>query len=266
MREPHRERDYLRPAEVPVYLAACSDFWRPRALTLILTGVRVGELVALEWGDIDWHGSAVIVRRALKRDGIGSTKGDETGRRVDMGPRLTEALRDLHARQAELTVGDVDLGLVFPAPGGGYDDPGRLLDEHRAALKRAGLRLSLRNHELRHTAAAVWLSLGFGLEYVRRQMGHRQITTTINAYGHHEGSMIPAAAARAEAAILGTETGRGGSPLGTPDLKEGDSNSRSDRSPIPDFQSGAFNHSAILPRNGANQPQKMDGTDPVIVS
>ena len=56
--------------------------------------------------------------------------------------------------------------------------------EHRPALKRVGLRLSLVNHELRHTAAATWLSLGLPMEYVRRQMGHRQITTTINSYGH----------------------------------------------------------------------------------
>ena len=62
--------------------------------------------------------------------------------------------------------------------------------------------MSLINHELRHTAAAAWLSLGLPLEYVRRQMGHRSITTTIANYGHLERTMIPDAAARAEAALL----------------------------------------------------------------
>ena len=72
---PHRERDYLRAAEVPAYLDACSAFWRPRALALILTGMRMGELLALRWEDVDWHGRAVIVHRAPKRDGaIGSTR------------------------------------------------------------------------------------------------------------------------------------------------------------------------------------------------
>ena len=46
-------------------------------------------------------------------------------------------------------------------------------------------------------------SLGFPLEYVRRQMGHRQITTTIRAYGHLERTLIPDAAARSERALLG---------------------------------------------------------------
>jgi integrase len=90
-------------------------------------------------------------------------------------------------------------------PKGGHDDAQRLLRyEHRPALKRAGLRTSLVAHELRHTAAAIWLSLGYPMEYVRRQMGHRQIATTINSYGHLERTMIPDAAARAENAVLGT--------------------------------------------------------------
>jgi integrase len=94
--------------------------------------------------------------------------------------------------------------LVFPAPSGGYDDAKRLLEhEHRPALERAGLRTSIVTHELRHTAAAAWLSLGFALEYVRRQMGHRDIATTIRNYGHLERTLIPDAAARTEAAVLG---------------------------------------------------------------
>lgn len=201
---PHRERDYLRPDEVGPYLDACSPFWRPRAMLMLLTGMRIGEVLALEWRDVDWHGNAIIVRRSLKTKGadrVGSTKGDEDGRRVDMGPALARTLRDHQAAAEEMT-DDLDRAVIFPAPGGGYDDPGRVLRyEHREALKRAGLRLTLVNHELRHTAAAVWLSLGLGLEYVRRQMGHRSITTTITNYGHLEPSMTATAARRVEAAM-----------------------------------------------------------------
>jgi integrase len=67
------------------------------------------------------------------------------------------------------------------------------------------LRTSIVTHELRHTAAAVWLSLGLPVEYVRRQMGHRDIATTIRNYGHLERTLIPDAAARTEAAVLGDQ-------------------------------------------------------------
>src|SRR5207344_3569603 len=110
--------------------------------------------------------------------------------------------RDHRALAGEL-LPNYDDGLLFPGQDGGYDDPQRLLRyEHRAALKRAGLRMTLVNHELRHTSAAVWLSLGLGLEYVRRQMGHRSITTTIRNYGHLEPSMTPQAADQVERALL----------------------------------------------------------------
>jgi integrase len=202
LKTPHRERDYLRPDEVPRYLAAASDFWRPRALTLILTGMRVGELCGLRFADIDWAGGAVIVRRSRKRDHtVGSTKGDETGRRVDAGPVLLAALADQRVLRAEHDGAHAD-DLVFPDPASELDTPRRLLDhEHRRALERAGLRLSLVNHELRHTAAAAWLSSGLPLEYVRRQIGHASIATTIANYGHLEPSMMPDAAARTEAAL-----------------------------------------------------------------
>ena len=140
LKEPHRERDHLRPHEVPVYLQACSD---SRAMTLILTGCRIGELLGLRWDDVDWQGSAIIIGRAVKLDGVGSTKGDETGRRVDMGPRLAAALRDHRARLAEKDIA-WDQGLVFPGPRGGHDSAKRLLDyEHRPALRDAGLRTTL---------------------------------------------------------------------------------------------------------------------------
>jgi integrase len=122
-------------------------------------------------------------------------------RLVEDGATLLAALANQHAIAAEHDLAQHH-ALVFPAPHGGLDRPRRLLDrEHRPALRRAGHRASLLNHELRHTAAAAWLSSGLPLECVRRQMGHRSITTTIANYGHLERSLMPGAAAQTEAAL-----------------------------------------------------------------
>jgi integrase len=45
----HREMDYLRPDEIPRYLDACDDLYRPLAEALIATGVRISEALALTW-------------------------------------------------------------------------------------------------------------------------------------------------------------------------------------------------------------------------
>jgi hypothetical protein len=94
---------------------------------------------------------------------------------------------------------------VIGVPGRGHEPPkdGRLTnDPARAALKRAGLRRSVRFHDLRHSAAAAWLAAGRPMMYVQRQLGHTDFGTTIRSYGHLEESFLPDAAERVEAAIL----------------------------------------------------------------
>jgi hypothetical protein len=65
-----------------------------------------------------------------------------------------------------------------------------------------------RHARVRNPAAAVWLSLGFPVEYVRRQMGRRDIARTIRNHGHLERTLIPDAAAPTEAAVLGDQESR----------------------------------------------------------
>src|SRR5919202_338529 len=83
----HREMDYLRLEEIPRYLEACDGVYRPLAETLIATGLRISEALALTWGDVDWSARRLRVLRSRKREGAGSTKGDRF-RPVDFRPPL----------------------------------------------------------------------------------------------------------------------------------------------------------------------------------
>ena len=192
--EQHREMDYLRLDEIPRYLAACSPRYRPLATLLIATGMRISEALALTWRDIDWAGNALIVSRSMKGATIGSTKNDNS-RRIDLGPNLLQLLRERHAQ--------AHTDLIFP------NHQGRHLnrtvvsrDWHHAALRSAGLRNTLRLHDLRHTAAASWLAQGLPMVYLQHRLGHSDISTTIHHYGHLEQSFLSNAAQRAEAGIF----------------------------------------------------------------
>jgi integrase len=68
---------------------------------------------------------------------------------------------------------------------------------HKATLKASGLNPDLRVHDLRHTAAALWLAAGESIYFVQQQLGHRDIRTTISQYGHPDQQAHAAAAARA---------------------------------------------------------------------
>lgn len=171
--------DAFSPEEVHALVrAAGSEQDSCLYLTAAFTGLRLGELLALQWRDVDFAGEAIRVRRSYNvHGGVGSPKSGKI-RSVPMVPDVAAALARLGER--EHFTDDDDL--VFAGETGGFQDATALRDRYRAALTRAELR-QLRFHDLRHT---------FGTLAVRRAevpavqawMGHADIQTTMR-YVHH---------------------------------------------------------------------------------
>ena len=161
-------------------------------LTLVRTGLRLGELTGLQWGDLDFHGRFIEVKRQWTRGAYAPTKSGKM-RRVDMSRQLSEALRGaMESRRVELAVEGKELDAEAPVFRNGAGGP---LDESnvrkrmlRPCLERAGLR-QIHPHVLRHTFASLLLSNGEPITYVKEQLGHASIQLTVDTYGH----LIPGA-------------------------------------------------------------------------
>ena len=127
----------------------------PLFLCAVRTGLRMGELLALQWGDIDWQGRFIEVQRNYTRLRLTTPKSGEN-RRVDMSRELGQALKDLHTEQQinAAARGSKDASpWVFQSQTGGLLHPNNLRDRvFYGLLKRAGLR-QVRFHDLRHTFA-----------------------------------------------------------------------------------------------------------------
>ena len=95
----------------------------PFLLLLARTGLRLGEAIALRWGDIDWHGGFIEVRRNYVRDRL-TTPKNRKARRVDMSAQLQETLRALYAERFESVEGfsAEDQAAVEQARAGAADD------------------------------------------------------------------------------------------------------------------------------------------------
>lgn len=185
---------YLNRDDARRYLSACRPSYGPLAEVLIGAGLRIGEAVALEWRDVDWDASALRISRTVKHGGIGTPKGDRA-RTVLIAAYLLEVLAGHRLRQAESR----PLGpLVFTSSVGTMlDRHGVRSRAHRAAVRAAGLSPALRLHDLRHTAATLWLAAGESIYFVQQQLGHKDIQTTIDLYGHPDQAAHRAAADRA---------------------------------------------------------------------
>jgi len=163
----------------------------PRHFSLLLcalrTGMRLGELLGLQWGDIDFQGRFIEVRRSLVEGGRIELPKKGKIRRVDLSLLLGETLEKLRVRRAEeaLAKGWKQVpAWVF------CNEEGRPIwksdFERRVfhkALEKAGLR-RIRFHDLRHTFASRLLQNGESIVYVKDQLGHHSIKVTVDVYGH----------------------------------------------------------------------------------
>ena len=146
-------------------------------LTAAFTGLRLGELLALRWRDVDFTGATIRVRASYAL-GVVTTPKSGKVRAVPVAPDVAEALSRLGQRKH--WVGEDDL--VFAGEAGGHLDGSALRRRYKAALAAAGLR-SLRFHDLRHTFGTRMIAKA-DVRRVQEWMGHADIQTTMK-YLHY---------------------------------------------------------------------------------
>ena len=141
------------------------------------TGLRLGELRALRWRDVDFAGRIVHVRQNFVAGEFTSPKGKRV-RSVPLIDQAAVALDGLSRRGR--FVGDDDL--VFPNPVGVAFDDSALRRRFGVALAAAGLQ-RIRFHDLRHSFGTLAVQ-AFPLSDVQSYLGHADVATTM-IYVHH---------------------------------------------------------------------------------
>jgi len=186
----HREMDFLQPDEIVLLLKHCQEPFKTLLLTTVLTGMRKGELLGLQWKDVDWNSNTIHVKRSLKykfkntdKDKVSwyfdAPKTKSSVRAVTMSPRLKEAL-EIHLITSPVNEND----LIFSNKEGNPLDPDNLIKRNfQPALKMAGLR-HIRFHDLRHTYTSLLIAQGENIKFIQSQLGHSSIQTTMDRYGH----------------------------------------------------------------------------------
>lgn len=165
--------DVLRPDEVMALVRAADDD-QDAALfhTAAFAGLRMGELLALRWRDVDFTRRTIHVRENWTQ-GVTTTPKGGTERAVPMAEEVAERLARLGQRE-RFTADD---DLVFCAASGQHLGYKSLKDRYRAALRAADLREDFRFHNLRHTFGSTVIRHADSRE-VMEWMGHADLATT----------------------------------------------------------------------------------------
>lgn len=163
----HEEFAAMREAIIEPY--------RPMLRFMVISGFRWGELSALRPGDVDRHNRIVRVRRAWKYSSAGYKLGPPKTRRSRREINVSAELLDELDYSQEWLFTNADKGPVR------YQAFRPIFD--RAAAK-AELAPQPTPHDMRHTCASWLLAAGHPMIEVSRYLGHENISTTVNLYGH----------------------------------------------------------------------------------
>ncbi|MBL9015131.1 MAG: site-specific integrase, partial [Myxococcales bacterium] len=136
------------------------------------TGMRLDELIHLQWADIDIERRLIAVHRGRH----GTTKSGKA-RYIPILDALLPFLRELSLKRGGAT-------LVFPGKNGKARSKPGVRFPFKQAVKRAGLPSVLRFHDLRHTFASHWVLDGGDIFRLSKILGHSSVTITQKVYAH----------------------------------------------------------------------------------
>jgi len=206
-----KEIEVLRPDQIAAVLEALEGLSLYPIVSLALaTGMRRGELLALQWGDVDLDVATVRVERSVeetKQAGL-RVKSPKTkrGRRAITLPSAAVAMLRAHkVEQMEVRL-QIGMGkpkpdtLVFGTTEGSLMSPDNLSSRWYHICRNRGLPC-VAFHALRHTHASVLIREGVDILTISRRLGHSKASITLDVYGHMIGGADQAAAKAIEKAM-----------------------------------------------------------------
>jgi integrase len=191
--------DFLKPEEINALLDAAPEPERDLFAVLAMSGLRLGEGLALRWRDIDFDMNAIRVERSWSpAGGFHEPKTDSSRRAVVLLPSLAATLRDFYRVQG----GPSPDALLFTHDGKQPLDPGNTRRRFYAALQAASLR-HVTIHSLRHSFASVMLASGANIKALQRALGHSSATMTLDVYSHLLEESVESSALKADQIFTG---------------------------------------------------------------
>jgi integrase len=177
LKRPHQ---FLNVEEVKRLIAACKEPTRTIVVLATMTGLRIGEILALRWKRVDFIGETLVVAETCFMGRFGTPKTRASRRQIPLSRAVVEALKVSYSRSADRS----SEGLVFAGRCGSPLASDNLRKRGlSAACKGAGLpRLTW--HALRHTHGTLLHLQGTPLKVAQAQLGHSHMATTLDVYTH----------------------------------------------------------------------------------
>lgn len=177
-----RTPDVLDAQEIRSLLAELEEPYWTMVFLAASTGLRVSELLALKWCDIDFASGEINLSRGIVRQHVGEMKTEASRKPIPLDTGLAAVLTDWRARCAYNQPDD----WLFASP----DKKGRqplwpnsAMEKHiRPAAVRAGIAKRVSWHVFRHTFATMLKANGEDIKTVQESLRHASSKVTLDVY------------------------------------------------------------------------------------
>ena len=199
---PHIDKPDLKPLmddDIGRFLQAVrGEQYENLFIVDLFSGLRLSEILGLQWEDVDFTAGALTVRRQLQkgRDGVyiylDKTKNGKP-RVVSIPPSIAQVLRRQKAQQAawKLAAGEGwsnPRGLVFTDEQGCHLVHNTVYKHLKRVVRKIGM-ADTRFHDLRHSCAIIALQAGCSVKAVQEQLGHYSSAFTMDTYAAYSQTM-----------------------------------------------------------------------------
>lgn len=183
--EPPKEIEIFNQSEMVALVNHLQSSQTPRSVGILLvihTGIRIGELCALQWSDVNLRDRTLQIRKTIIRT---YTKAD--GSRLDItAPKSKSSIRTIPLNSwichlMGLMQASDDCYIVTGKPK--TQEPGKYRLWYNRQLRQLGIP-HRKFHCLRHTFATNCIACGCDYKSLSQLLGHANVTTTMDLYVH----------------------------------------------------------------------------------
>jgi integrase len=179
-REARKEKTFLTPDQIRALLPALAEPCRTIVLVAALTGMRIGEILALRWKRLDLLRGSIEVAETFSDGHFGTPKTRSSRRVIPMSGAVREAFESHGAASLRTAPDD----LVFSTSKGTPLSPKNLYNRVLAPACDATRIPRVSWHSFRHSHATILGEVGESLKTAQAILGHSDLETTLNTYIH----------------------------------------------------------------------------------
>jgi integrase len=168
----------LTAEEFEALLTELQDPYRTMVLIAGYLGLRISEILGLQWGDVDWQDLAILIQRSVVEGKVYETKTEASRKPMPIDPKIAEALLAIRRSSTYTNPND----FIFAGSSGKPRWNGIMLTDH---IKPAALRAGIGKvgwHTFRHTFSSLLHQTGTKLAVQKELLRHADIQTTMNIY------------------------------------------------------------------------------------